>query len=74
MKELLSQGMMMLNISNLTERRFSESKVEEVEKERENVEKDKAKFKGKKVPSPLEKTLNYLNAEDETSDSESLTR
>ncbi|XP_058791579.1 uncharacterized protein LOC131664470 isoform X2 [Phymastichus coffea] len=71
-KELLSQGMMMLNISNITERRFSESKLAEIEKE-ERIEKDKVEIKGKKVPSPLEKTLNYLNAEDETSDSESMT-
>ncbi|KAG8040003.1 hypothetical protein G9C98_001521 [Cotesia typhae] len=48
MKELLNHGMMMLNISSLTERRSS------------------------KVPSPLEKTMNYLNPDEETSDSESL--
>lgn len=65
-KELLNQGMMMLNISNLTEKRSHELKVEN--------EKDKIELKGKKTPSPLEKTLNYLNAEDETSDCESLTR
>lgn len=35
----------------------------------------KEKFFAKKVPSPLEKTLNYLNADDESnSDSESLAR
>ncbi|XP_008216957.1 uncharacterized protein LOC100121161 isoform X2 [Nasonia vitripennis] len=73
-KELLSQGMMMLNISNLTERRSSESRGAENEKDKDNkVEKtEKIEMKGKKVPSPLEKTMNYLNAEDETSDSESL--
>ena len=74
-KELLNQGMMMLNISNLTERRPSEPKVVDNEKDKDKVEKtEKAELKGKKVPSPLEKTMNYLNAEEETSDSESLAR
>ncbi|KAJ8687351.1 hypothetical protein QAD02_023145 [Eretmocerus hayati] len=72
-KELLNQGMMMLNISNLTERRASESRVE-IEKEKIRAEKlDKLEFiKDKKIPNALERTINYLNAEDETSDSESL--
>lgn len=70
-KELLNHGMMMLNISGLTERRSSESKTNEKEKER--CEKsEKTETKGKKVPSPLEKTMTYLNADEETSDSESL--
>ncbi|XP_012270237.1 uncharacterized protein LOC105694293 isoform X2 [Orussus abietinus] len=67
-KELLNHGMMMLNISNLTERRGSESKC--VEKDKGKSE--KVEVKGKKVPSPLEKTLTYLNPDEETSDSESL--
>lgn len=65
-KELLSHGMMMLNISSLTDRRCSEPKT--VDNERS----DKAELKGKKVPSPLEKTMSYLNADEEISDSESL--
>lgn len=74
-KELLNQGMMMLNISNLTERRASESVVERYEKDKDKIEKaDEVELKGKKVPSPLEKTMNYLNADEETSDSESLAR
>ncbi|KAK0086834.1 hypothetical protein PV326_005430 [Microctonus aethiopoides] len=78
MKELLSHGMMMLNISSLTERRSSEPKVLETDNNREkedaNTQKsnDKVEMKGKKVPSPLEKTMTYLNPDDETSDSESL--
>ena len=74
-KEFLNHGMMMLNITNLTERRFSEQKIVEIDKNKENPEKsEKIEFKGRKVPSPLERTLNYLNAEDETSDTESLSR
>ncbi|XP_078035245.1 uncharacterized protein LOC144469159 isoform X2 [Augochlora pura] len=70
-KELLNHGMMMLNISSLTERRSSEPRT--LEKEKEKFEKcEKIEGKGKKVPSPLEKTLTYLNADEETSDSESL--
>lgn len=70
-KELLSHGMMMLNISSLTERRPSEPKT--AERDREKSERaEKAEGKGKKVPSPLEKTMTYLNADEETSDSESL--
>ncbi|XP_033336188.1 uncharacterized protein LOC117226196 isoform X2 [Megalopta genalis] len=70
-KELLSHGMMMLNISSLTERRSSEPRT--IEKDKEKFEKcEKVEGKGKKVPSPLEKTLTYLNADEETSDSESL--
>ncbi|XP_076653090.1 uncharacterized protein LOC143359196 isoform X2 [Halictus rubicundus] len=70
-KELLSHGMMMLNISSLTERRSSEPRT--VDKDKDKSEKcEKLEGKGKKVPSPLEKTLTYLNADEETSDSESL--
>lgn len=71
-KELLSHGMMMLNISSLTERRSSEPKTAERDK---SEKPEKSEIKGKKVPSPLEKTMTYLNAGDEeTSDSESLAR
>ncbi|XP_011264206.1 uncharacterized protein LOC105256184 isoform X1 [Camponotus floridanus] len=70
-KELLNHGMMMLNISSLTERRSSEPKT--VERDKDKSEKsEKSETKGKKVPSPLEKTMSYLNADEETSDSESL--
>ncbi|CAK9817554.1 SH3 domain-binding protein 5-like [Anthophora quadrimaculata] len=70
-KELLNHGMMMLNISSLTDRRSNEPKT--VEKDKEKFEKsEKVEGKGKKVPSPLEKTMTYLNADEETSDSESL--
>lgn len=68
-KELLNHGMMILNISSLTERRSSEPRA--VDKD-ERV--NKGEMKGKKVPSPLEKTIGYLNPEEETSDSESLAR
>ena len=72
-KELLSHGMMMLNISSLSDRRSSEPRT--VEKDRESKERsEKTEFKGKKVPSPLEKTISYLNADEEISDSESLAR
>ncbi|XP_043496821.1 uncharacterized protein LOC122520674 isoform X2 [Polistes fuscatus] len=67
-KELLNHGMMMLNISGLTERRSSEPKTNERDKEKS----EKSESKGKKVPSPLEKTMTYLNPDEETSDSESL--
>lgn len=67
-KELLNHGMMMLNISGLTERRSSEPKTSERDKEKA----EKLESKGKKVPSPLEKTMTYLNPDEETSDSESL--
>ncbi|XP_015602648.1 guanine nucleotide exchange factor rei-2 isoform X3 [Cephus cinctus] len=70
-KELLNHGMMMLNISSLTERRGSEPRS--VDKDKEKVDKaEKAEYKGKKVPSPLEKTMSYLNPDEETSDNESL--
>lgn len=72
-KELLSHGMMMLNISSLTERRSSEPRVTEKDKEKADKA-EKAEAKGKKVPSPLEKSMSYLNPEEETSDSESLAR
>lgn len=64
-KEIFSQGMMMLNISALTERRNSEPKS--------GLTEDKGKT-GKKLPSPLEKTLTYLTAEEDNSDTESLSR
>ncbi|KYM98605.1 PREDICTED: uncharacterized protein LOC108777378 [Cyphomyrmex costatus] len=70
-KELLNHGMMMLNISSLTERRSSEPKTAERDKEKSDKS-EKSEVKGKKVPSPLEKTMSYLNADEETSDSESL--
>ncbi|XP_046743138.1 uncharacterized protein LOC124409515 isoform X3 [Diprion similis] len=70
-KELLNQGMMMLNISSLTERRSSEPRATEKDKEKADKA-EKAEAKGKKVPSPLEKSMSYLNPEEETSDSESL--
>ncbi|XP_018330892.1 coiled-coil domain-containing protein 18 isoform X2 [Agrilus planipennis] len=65
MKEFFSQGIMMLNISNLTERRNSEPKLEVTEEKQ-------SKGFIKKIPSPLERTLTYLNPEDDSSDSESL--
>ncbi|XP_034950267.1 uncharacterized protein [Chelonus insularis] len=71
MKELLSHGMMMLNISSLTERRSSEPKLTEKE-DKTVLKNEKVEIKGKKVPSPLEKTMSYLNPDEETSDSESL--
>ncbi|XP_012522247.1 guanine nucleotide exchange factor rei-2 isoform X2 [Monomorium pharaonis] len=70
-KELLNHGMMMLNISSLTERRSSEPKTAERDKDK-SEKSEKSEIKGKKVPSPLEKTMSYLNADEETSDSESL--
>lgn len=74
MKELLNHGMMMLNISSLTERRSSEPKL--ADNDDKLIQKHDSKIavlKGK-VPSPLEKTMNYLNPDEETSDSESLAR
>ncbi|XP_012259305.2 uncharacterized protein LOC105687914 isoform X1 [Athalia rosae] len=70
-KELLNHGMMMLNISSLTERRSSEPRTTEKDKEKADKA-ERAEAKGKKVPSPLEKSMSYLNPEEETSDSESL--
>ncbi|XP_012220612.2 uncharacterized protein [Linepithema humile] len=70
-KELLNHGIMMLNISSLTERRSSEPKTAERDKDK-SEKSEKVEIKGKKVPSPLEKTMSYLNADEETSDSESL--
>lgn len=72
-KEFLNHGMMILNISSLTDRRSNEPKI--VDRDKEKCEKsEKVEGKGKKVPSPLEKTMTYLNADEETSDSESLAR
>lgn len=65
-KEIFTHGMMMLNITSLTERRNSEPKA--------GITEDKGKCSGKKLPSPLEKTLTYLNIEDDNSDTESLSR
>lgn len=65
-KEIFSHGMMMLNISSLTERRNSEPKAEMTE--------EKSKTVTKKIPSPLERTLTYLTAEEDNSDTESLSR
>ena len=75
-KELLNHGMMMLNISSLTERRSSEPKTAERDKDKSDKsdKSEKSEVKGKKVASPLEKTMSYLNADEETSDSESLAR
>lgn len=55
---------MMLNISSLTERRNSEPKQCAAENKSGN----------KKLPSPLEKTMTYLNVDDDNSDTESLSR
>jgi hypothetical protein len=65
-KEIFSHGIMMLNISSLTERRNSEPKP--------GLTEDKTKSSAKKIPSPLEKTLTYLTAEEDNSDTESLSR
>lgn len=87
-KELLSHGMMMLNISSMTssisgERRSSGSREANGVSIVEPYSEDKgAEQEGgfdwssiKKIPSPLEKSLTYLNAEEEcASDSESLAR
>ncbi|KAK9873951.1 hypothetical protein WA026_002304 [Henosepilachna vigintioctopunctata] len=63
-KGMFSQGMMLLNIGSLTERRNSEPKL--------GITEEKPKFSSKKIPSPLEKTMTYLTADDDTSDTESL--
>ncbi|KAF5301653.1 hypothetical protein FQA39_LY10700 [Lamprigera yunnana] len=63
-KEIFSQGMMILNIGSLTERRNSEPKL--------GITEDKSKSTLKKLPSPLEKTVTYLTAEEDSSDTESL--
>lgn len=65
-KEIFSQGMMMLNISSLTERRNSEPKL--------GLTEERPRGSTKKIPSPLEKTLTYLNVDDDNSDTESLSR
>lgn len=66
MKEIFSQGMMMLNISSLTERRNSEPKIPMTE--------EKSKTNVKKIPSPLEKNHTYLTMEEDNSDTESISR
>ncbi|KAG5891765.1 hypothetical protein JTB14_012499 [Gonioctena quinquepunctata] len=64
-KEIFSHGMMMLNISSLSERRNSDPKL--------GMTEERTKNSGtKKLPSPLEKTLTYLNIEDDNSDTESV--
>ncbi|XP_023317563.1 uncharacterized protein LOC106649804 isoform X1 [Trichogramma pretiosum] len=71
-KEFLNQGMMMLSISNLTERRFSEQRIPGSMQNDQKVEEvEKIDLKEKKIPSPLERTLNYLNINDDT-DNDSL--
>ncbi|KAK7791875.1 hypothetical protein R5R35_010553 [Gryllus longicercus] len=70
-KELLSHGMMMLNISALSERRGSEPRSGDIVDGTSRGSRPGSA--AKKVPSPLEKSLCYLTAEDDsTSDSESL--
>ncbi|XP_074042564.1 uncharacterized protein [Leptinotarsa decemlineata] len=64
-KEIFSHGMMMLNISSLGERRNSEPKVGLTEDRSKNGS-------SRKIPSPLEKTMTYLNIEDDNSDTESV--
>ncbi|XP_063217754.1 uncharacterized protein LOC134528243 [Bacillus rossius redtenbacheri] len=74
-KELLSHGMMMLNISSLTERRGSDPKSGHVDDkvDTEGNQEGRSTPVTKKVPSPLEKSLVYLNVEEDSlSDSESL--
>lgn len=65
-KEIFSHGIMMLNISSLTERRNSEPKL--------GITEDRPRSSTKKIPSPLDRTLTYLNVEDDNSDTESLSR
>lgn len=74
--EFLSHGIMMLDIGNLSERFRGDGKQQQnIEKVERNEKNEKTEVvKGKKVPSPLEKTLTYLNPDEETSDSESLAR
>lgn len=73
-KDLLNQGMMMLNMSSLAERRSSEPKASD------NPESpvktfEKVEFRGKRAPSTLlDKSMSYLNTDDETSDCDSLAR
>lgn len=72
-KDLLNQGMMMLNMSNLSERRSSEPKA--MDNCDSPIKKnEKFDLKSKKAPSTLDKTMSYLNTDDETSDCESLAR
>lgn len=71
-KEILSQGIMKLNISSLTERRSSEPRTD---KPSLSIGQANVMSASKKVPSPLEKSILYLNPEeDSASDSESLAR
>ncbi|XP_044007592.1 SH3 domain-binding protein 5-like isoform X1 [Aphidius gifuensis] len=71
-KDLLNQGMMMLNISSLAERRSSEPKASDNPDSPVKTF-EKVDFRGKKAPSTLlDKSMSYLNADDETSDCDSL--
>lgn len=80
-KDILNQGIMMLNISSLTERRSSEPRAEKPGTLPDStlnpmIGVDQAMLPPrllKKIPSPLEKSLTYLNAEDDSaSDTDSL--
>ncbi|XP_044739430.1 uncharacterized protein LOC123300844 isoform X2 [Chrysoperla carnea] len=77
-KEIFSHGIMMLNISSLTERRNSEPRTtDSVAAQQTSGENPTSKSNSnKKVPSPLEKTLTYLtsNTDEDTtgSDTDSL--
>lgn len=79
-KEIFSHGIMMLNISSLTERRNSEPRTtDNVAAQQTSGENPTSKSNSnKKVPSPLEKTLTYLtsNTDEDTagSDTDSLAR
>lgn len=71
-KEILSQGIMKLNISSLTERRSSEPRAD---KPALGINQATVVSATKKVPSPLEKSILYLNPDDDSaSDNESLAR
>lgn len=70
-KEILSQGIMKLNISSLTERRSSEPRTDKPSLGINQA--TVVQSSTKKVPSPLEKSILYLNPDDDSaSDSESL--
>ncbi|KAK3927751.1 SH3 domain-binding protein 5-like [Frankliniella fusca] len=81
MKDILNQGIMMLNISSLTERRSSEPRTEKPSNlpggtlsPMTGMDQSTLTTRPlKKIPSPLEKSLTYLNAEDDSaSDTDSL--
>ncbi|KAE8749001.1 hypothetical protein FOCC_FOCC004168 [Frankliniella occidentalis] len=80
-KDILNQGIMMLNMSSLTERRSSEPRAEKPSNlsagtlnPMSGMEQSTLTTRPlKKIPSPLEKSLTYLNAEDDSaSDTDSL--